>query len=62
MRDRGGRALLKNRIAIRNESNDRLFDLVKEEKRLYLEVKLKTGQKRILLRDVIHQILKALAL
>lgn len=53
---------MKNRIAIRNESNDRLFDLVKEEKRLYLEVKLKTGQKRILLRDVIHQILKALAL
>lgn len=52
---------MKNRIEIRNESNDRLFDLVKEEKRLYLEVKLKTGQKRILLKDVINQILKALA-
>lgn len=52
---------MKNRIEIRNESNDRLFDLVKDEKKVYLEVKLKTGQKRILLSNAIYQILKALA-
>jgi len=57
----GGRSLLEQRIEIRNESNDRLFDLIKDEKRLYLEVKLKNGQKRILLSDAIYQIIKALA-
>lgn len=52
---------MEQRIEIRNESNDRLFDLIKDEKRLYLEVKLKNGQKRILLSDAIYQIIKALA-
>jgi len=52
---------MKKRIEIRNESNDRLFDLVKEEHKVYIEVKLKNGQKRILLSNAVYQILKALA-